>query len=144
LSYVPDEAPAYPFMTGREFLDFVTAAKNADADPVVDDLIEAFALPPHLDQRFDAISLGTQKKLLLAAGWIGRPQVLLLDEPSNALDNAARAALIARIEQDRGHAAILFASHDSDFVAATNAQTMRLEALVGDRTEDRATANGLH
>src|SRR6185437_7938076 len=84
LSYVPDESPAYPFMTGAELLHLVSTARRAGPDPLVDELVTAFGLAAHLGARFDAISLGTQKKLLLAAGWIGRPRVILLDEPSNA------------------------------------------------------------
>src|SRR3569623_2121371 len=108
-------------MTGADFLRLGATAKGADADPAVDGLLEAFGLRPHLQTRTDAMSLGTQKKLLLAAGWIGRPRLILLDEPSNALDAAARTALVARIRQDAGHAVILFASHDAEFVAATGA-----------------------
>jgi heme-transporting ATPase len=129
LSYVPDETPAYPFMTGAEFLHLVTSAKGAGPDAVVDGLLDVFGLAPHLDTRTDAMSLGTQKKLLLAAGWIGRPRVILLDEPSNALDAVARAALIARIHADAARAVILFASHDADFVAATGAAIMPPETL---------------
>lgn len=55
---------------------------------------------------FDALSLGTRKKLLLAAGWIGAPQVLLLDEPSNGPDTAARDILAARIAADSAGRAI--------------------------------------
>ena len=129
LSYEPNETPAYPFMTGAEFLRLVRGAKGAGADPVVDGLLDSFGLAPHLATRTDAMSLGTQKKLLLAAGWIGQPHVILLDEPSNALDAAARTALIARIRADADHAVILFASHDADFVAATGAKIIPPETL---------------
>jgi len=129
LSYVPDESPAYPFMTGAELLHLVSTAKRAGPDPLVDELVTAFGLAAHLGARFDAISLGTQKKLLLAAGWIGRPRVILLDEPSNALDAVARAALIARIGADAAHDVILFASHDAELVAETGAAVIPLETL---------------
>ena len=130
LSYVPDDMPAYPFMTGREFLSFVASAKAVSLGVTVEALIDVFALAQHLDQRVGAISLGTQKKLLLAAGWIGQPQLLLLDEPSNALDAIARDALIERIRQDRAHAVILFASHDAEFIEATGATTIAMPALL--------------
>lgn len=127
LGYVPDESPAYPFMTGAELLHLVQTAKRAGDDPVVERLIADFSLAPQLGARFDAISLGTQKKLLLAAGWIGHPRVILLDEPSNALDAAARAALVARIRADAAGAVILLASHDAEFVADTGATILPLE-----------------
>lgn len=92
-------------------------------------LVEALGLAPDLGERFDALSLGTQKKLLLAAGWIGVPSVLLLDEPSNGLDTAARDILAARIVADCADRAILFATHDAEFIAQTQAQVLQFERL---------------
>jgi ABC-type multidrug transport system ATPase subunit len=129
LSYAPDDSPAYPFMTGSEFLRMVAAAKSTTPGPIVDSLIAAFGLAPFLDQRFDGLSLGTQKKLVLAAAWIGDPRVILLDEPSNALDAASRAALVARAAIDSAKAVILFASHEAEFVAQTKARVLPLERL---------------
>ncbi|MBN9304967.1 MAG: hypothetical protein BGO82_10340 [Devosia sp. 67-54] len=126
LAYAPDDMPAYPFMRGRELLAMVAAAKRVTPGPVVEALLATFALLPYLDERVDALSLGTQKKLLLAAAWIGAPRVILLDEPSNALDTGARDALIGRIRSDAVGAAVLFATHDDAFVAATGAEVLTL------------------
>ena len=78
LSYVPDESPVYPFMTGHELLEFVASVKRVPINGLVQELTVAFGLPPHLQTRFDAMSLGTQKKFLLCAAWIGAPKVLSL------------------------------------------------------------------
>jgi heme-transporting ATPase len=126
LSYAPDDNPAYPFMRGRELLTMVAAAKGVALGPVVDRLLAAFALSAQLDQRVDGLSLGTQKKLLLAAAWIGAPRVILLDEPSNGLDLAARDALVERIRLDAAQAAILLATHDEAFIEATGARVVTL------------------
>lgn len=132
LSYVPDESPVYPFMSGAEFLHFVAAAKSTEPDETASALIDTLGLAPYLHNRFDALSLGTQKKLLLAAGWIGAPQVLLLDEPSNGLDAGARDLLAARIAADSTDKAILFATHDNEFIARTGADTLSFEELSGE------------
>lgn len=129
LGYAPDACPAYPFMTGADFLDAVAAAKATRPGPVVAGLIDGFGLGPHLSTRIDALSLGTQTKLTLAAAWIGAPRVLLLDEPSNALDALARECLAARIVADAHEAAIVMAIHDDDFVAMTGARPLPLATL---------------
>lgn len=129
LSYAPDDSPAYPFMTGAEFLRLVAAAKSATPGPAADSLVAAFGLAPFLGERMDALSLGTQKKLVLAAAWIGEPRVILLDEPSNALDDVSRRALIDRIAIDSARAAIVFASHDAEFIAETGATVLALPAF---------------
>jgi len=128
LSYVPDESPIYPFMTGNELLQFVAAIKRADIDTNVRALIDEFGLYAHLDTRFDAMSLGAQKKMMLCAAWIGAPRVFLLDEPSNGLDQAARNVLAKLFASQDG--TVLFAAHDADFVAATGASVIEMQDII--------------
>lgn len=129
LSYVPDECPIYPFMTGRELLQFVARAKGAPIDAEVENLLESFALGPHLDTHFGQMSLGTQKKTLLAAAWIGRPVVMLMDEPSNGLDLATRHALMARLRQVRERTLVLVSTHDHEFAHGIGAHVLPFSEL---------------
>ncbi len=130
LSYVPDESPIYPFMTGEELLHFIAAVKRTGIDATVDGLIGAFDLRRHLRTRFDAMSLGTQKKMMLCAAWIGAPRVLLLDEPSNGLDLASRDHLIGLLRRRGRESAILFAAHDEEFVCACDAAVIEMSSLL--------------
>jgi ABC-2 type transport system ATP-binding protein len=130
LSYVPDESPIYPFMTGEELLHFVAAVKRTGIDATVDGLIGAFDLGRHLRTRFDAMSLGTRKKMLLCAAWIGTPRVLLLDEPSNGLDLASRGHLVRLLQQWRHQCAILFSAHDDVLVSACGAAVIEMRSLL--------------
>jgi ABC-2 type transport system ATP-binding protein len=130
LSYVPDESPIYPFMTGQELLHFVATVKRTDIDATVDGLTGAFGLAPYLSARFDAMSLGTQKKMLLCAAWIGSPKVLLLDEPSNGLDLASRDHLIGLLRSWGRDNTILFATHDEEFVSACAASVIEMRSLL--------------
>ena len=129
LSYVPDESSIYPFMTGWNFLRFVAAAKRAPLEPTAERLAGALGIAPHLESRFDAMSLGTQKKLLLCAAWIGEARVVLMDEPSNGLDEAAREALVTELCARSADNTVLFATHDTDFVAATGASIIMIDEI---------------
>lgn len=129
LAYVPDECPVYPFLSGRRFLEFVAKVKKADDLMAVNELVVQFALEPHLDTRFDAMSLGTQKKFLLSAAWIGNPAVMLVDEPDNGLDAASIDRLVARYRAKAADRLVLFSTHNRDFVAATGAQIVEFGAL---------------
>ncbi|GAA4487520.1 ABC transporter ATP-binding protein [Gluconacetobacter asukensis] len=129
LAYVPDESPVYPFMTGEDLLRFVAAARRMAIGPDIRAMIGGFDLERHLRTRFDAMSLGTRKKMLLCAAWIGAPPVLLLDEPSNGLDRAARDDLARLLRQAGRDRMVLYASHDEDFIAASDAATIGMLSL---------------
>lgn len=129
LAYVPDESPVYPFMTGEDLLRFVAAARRVGIDPDIRAMLGGFDLDRHLRTRFDAMSLGTRKKMLLCAAWIGSPPVLLLDEPSNGLDQAARDELARLLRQAGRDRMVLYASHDEDFIAASGAATIGMSSL---------------
>lgn len=140
LSFVPDESPIYPFMTGDELLHFVASARRTAIDGMVERLIAAFDLARHMRTRFDAMSLGTQKKMMLCAAWIGAPRVVLLDEPSNGLDLASRERLV-RLLRHWGRAnVILFATHDEEFVSACGAAVTGMAALLDAGRGDLAKA----
>ena len=130
LSYVPDESPIYPFMTGEELLYFVAAAKRTGIDATVDGLIGAFDLTQHLRTRFDAMSLGIRKKVMLCAAWVGAPRVLLLDEPGNGLDLTSRDHFIRLVRLWGRKSAILFSAHDEELVSACGAAVIEMRSLL--------------
>ena len=130
LSYAPDECPVYPFVTGRELLAFVAWAKRCAMSDNVGSIVERFGLGRHLDTRCGAMSLGTQKKLMLAAAWIGDPAVLLLDEPSNGLDADARAVLIDLLAAQRETSVVFMSTHDKAFAEAIGAAVVEFETLI--------------
>jgi ABC-type multidrug transport system ATPase subunit len=132
LSYAPDESPVYPFVTGQDFLDLVAQARRCAVAGDAMQLAEHMGLAQYWSTRFDAMSLGTQKKFLLCAAWIGQPRVMLLDEPSNGLDHAARDVLAQWIARHAAQRVVLFASHDAAFVQACGARVVQLgEWVVG-------------
>jgi ABC-type multidrug transport system ATPase subunit len=131
LAYAPDECPVYPFVTGRELLAFVAWAKGCAIPDKVVHIVERFGLDRHLDTRCGAMSLGTQKKLMLAAAWIGDPAVLLLDEPSNGLDADARAVLAALLAGQRERSVVFMSTHDRAFADAVGATEVEFETLTG-------------
>ncbi|MGI4984124.1 MAG: ABC transporter ATP-binding protein [Janthinobacterium lividum] len=136
LSYAPDESPVYDFITGRDFLDFVAKAKRCAVRGALDHA-EEWGLGGYLATRFGAMSLGTQKKFLLCAAWIGEPPVILLDEPSNGLDEAARRILARRIAEHSSNTLVLFVSHDAAFIDACRADILAIGELLRERAGTR-------
>jgi ABC-type multidrug transport system ATPase subunit len=140
LAYAPDECPVYPFMTGRELLAFVAWAKRCDLSSEVLDIVDGFGLTRHLDTRCGAMSLGTQKKLMLAAGWIGKPAVLLCDEPSNGLDAQTRLVLVDLLREKSLQATVLVSTHDQAFAQALGATVLDFADLHESLPEGRDPA----
>ncbi len=88
------------------------AAFHADpADP--DALIDGLGLRKVASTPFRRLSGGERQRLGLALALVGRPDVLLLDEPTAGLDPEGRAVVRARIDAERaGGSAILVTTHE--------------------------------
>ena len=63
--------------------------------------MERFALAEAADRRGGTYSGGTRRRVDLAAGLIGRPPVVLLDEPSTGLDTRSRQELWSVVDEIR-------------------------------------------
>src|SRR5690606_29589592 len=75
----------HPGRSGRDHLR-VLAATHGIPDSRVDELLDLVGIPAAARKRAGAYSMGMRQRLGLAAGLLGDPQVLLLDEPANGLD----------------------------------------------------------
>ena len=131
LSFVPDEPVAYEFMTGFEYMMLMYTLKRikpADGDQ---QLLELFNIDLSRHLQFKDMSLGTQRKFTLAAGLLGKPAVLLMDEPTNGLDLASKQLLAERIRDCRKDTLVLFSTHDQAFIEATQATVLPLAGLQG-------------
>lgn len=108
---------AYPELTVRKNLHIACLLRGADPE-LVQDSLDAWKLDPVANRRFRHLSLGNRQRVGLAAALQHDPDVIVLDEPSNALDPASvilvREQLIRRA---RDGAAILVSSHHLDEVA---------------------------
>ncbi|KVA56944.1 ABC transporter ATP-binding protein [Burkholderia cepacia] len=129
LAYVPDDCLTYPFQTGRAFLDLVAAAKKTVVDTRTLELADRFGLAPHMDKRFEQMSLGTRKKLFLTATTLGAPTVVIADEPGNGLDAASRAVLVDLFRTLAPDRAVFFSSHDLALARACDARITRFAEL---------------
>ncbi|WP_354053666.1 ATP-binding cassette domain-containing protein [Dietzia sp. 2505] len=71
-----------------------------------------------LDRRPGALSGGQRQRIALAAALLRRPDVLLVDEPTAALDRVTSSAVLASLERaSAAGTAILVATHEADVIA---------------------------
>lgn len=88
LSHVPEGREVFPFLTVAENL-MMGAFLRSDRDAVARDLERIYGYFPRLKQRLNQraglLSGGEQQMLAISRGFLSRPKLLLLDEPSLGL-----------------------------------------------------------
>lgn len=107
-----ESATAYPNLTARENLD-LQRRLTGTAPGAVDDALRLLRLEEYADRRSAALSLGNKQRLSLARALLHRPDLLILDEPANALDPAGIVEireLLRRLSRERG-VTIFVSSH---------------------------------
>jgi len=107
---LPEGFDVYSRLTGRTHVEFAMESKGVDGDPV--ELLERTGIADAADRKAGGYSKGMRQRLALAMALVGRPQLLILDEPSSGLDPSGAKEMreIVRREADRG-ATVFFSSH---------------------------------
>ncbi len=92
-------------------------SKNKLNDDEIKSLIMKFGLEPNDSKVFKKFSLGMKQRLCLAQAFMGNPEILILDEPTNALDKGGVEEIEKMIlsEKDKGKT-ILVSSHDEKYI----------------------------
>jgi ABC-2 type transport system ATP-binding protein len=112
LGFVPDVAGLDPAATGLWLLDDL--ARIQRRPPLDRDrLLDALELrAPDLRRPMGRLSRGTRQKINLVQGMQHRPDLLILDEPTEGLDPLAKRALFTLLRDLHGRGAtIFFSSH---------------------------------
>ena len=126
ISYVPDGVLVYPFMTGKELIKFICAAKKSKIASETEKLLTEFNLHNFMNVSFSEMSLGTQRKFLLAASTIGNPDIYILDEPTNAIEQASREVFINYLLGIKDKKIIVFSTHDKELIGCLKAKELKL------------------
>jgi len=88
VGYMVETPHAYPDLTVRENLEIVRRLRCLDDGDVVQKIIGKLGLAHYANRRARTLSLGNAQRLGLAKALIHKPDLLILDEPANALDPA--------------------------------------------------------
>lgn len=89
IGYVPELAELYDVLTPWEYLEFVAMLQGMSADVYparIEKMLEGFGLHAHMHQRMDSFSKGMRQKVLLIAGILHNPEIIIFDEPLSGLD----------------------------------------------------------
>ncbi|RKX81938.1 MAG: ABC transporter ATP-binding protein, partial [Spirochaetes bacterium] len=92
LAYIPDEPYLYEKLTGREFLNFVSALygiPKSQTEDRIQEFVEYFEMNSYIDDLIQGYSHGMKQRLVFSAAFIHDPQVIVIDEPLVGLDPAS-------------------------------------------------------
>lgn len=117
----------------RENLRFFAAlhgAARGELRAQVDDGLAEVGLAQLRDRPFRQLSSGERQRLVIARGLLGRPAILLLDEPTRSLDaeGADRLhALLAELRRSDPGRTVIFSTHHPEEAANIAERTVALE-----------------
>ncbi len=115
IGYAPESPLLYDYLTGAEFLQFISAVKNVPQEKREEEIhrwLSFFNLTSKSDELIKNYSQGMRRKISISAALVGGPKILFLDEATNGLDPESSYAFKAYLKQFcESGGAVLFSSH---------------------------------
>ncbi|MFG2720782.1 ABC transporter ATP-binding protein [Streptomyces sp. NPDC048416] len=150
IGVVPQTTGNYPDLTVREVIAHFAAFYPAPLP--VDQVIDMVGLAKHQRKQSLALSGGQQRRLDVAVGIVGDPELIFLDEPTTGLDPVARREAwdLVRFFADRGTTTVLTTHYLDEAEALAQRAAVIVEGRVvevgaldqlGDRARTPATVS---
>lgn len=119
LGYLGQEPRFYDWMSGRQTLEYVAGfhgnASTTSRDRV-DELLALVGIADAADRKTKTYSGGMRQRLGIAQALVGRPAVVMLDEPVSALDPIGRRDVLELMARLRGETTVFYSTHILDDV----------------------------
>ena len=106
----------------------VAGASERDVQKFVPDLVQWVGLADQIEAKPPTLSGGQKQRVAIARAVIGRPDLLLADEPTGSVDDAIAMRLMHLFEElNKLGTAIILATHNEALVARFNHPRLHLE-----------------
>lgn len=110
------EYPGFlPNLSGYENLKLIAEINNKIGEKEIKEIIASVGLNPEDKKKFKKYSLGMKQRLGIAQALMENPELIILDEPTNALDSEAILSIKELLMKMKdNNKLILIASHDKE------------------------------
>lgn len=122
IGYLPENAPLYPELTVQSYLKMIADLRRlpATAQPgLMAEAVDAVGLRDRLTRPIGTLSKGYRQRVGLAQAILHRPQLLILDEPTNGLDPTQIVEVRNLIRTLAKKSTVLLSTHILSEVEAT-------------------------
>lgn len=131
VGYAPQEEALFPTLTVAENLRLYTelaGLRGGEARARVEEVAAAFLVGDLLDSTVANLSGGQRRRVHNAIALVGRPGVVILDEPTAGVDPATRTAILEVVRRlAEGGTAVCYSTHYLAEVTALGAEVTLLD-----------------
>ena len=130
LGYLPESLPIYQEMSVADYLDYAADLKGLGADKhsSIKHAIQATDIGSKLLSPIATLSRGFKQRVGVAQAILGKPQLLILDEPTNGLDPTQTEHMRDLIREIAAHATVILSTHIMQEVDALCSRVLILRA----------------
>ena len=115
MGITPQEAGVFETLTVREHLELFGKLKGlskSEASTQTDELLTNLELEPQAKKQVGELSGGQKRRILIGLAMLGKPPLLILDEPTTGLDPQSRRAVWLLLKKIiEGGATVVFSTH---------------------------------
>lgn len=103
--------------TGKENLKLLAGIKGLVTDDEIDEILDFVGLSNAKDKKYKKYSLGMKQRLGIAAAVMEKPEIVILDEPTNSLDSEGVEMVksLVRREKER-QSLVIIACHEYEIL----------------------------
>ena len=130
--------------TGLQNLKMIADINQKITEKEIRDTLFRVGLDPDDQRKYKKYSLGMKQRLGIAAAVMERPDLLILDEPFNALDTSGIEMVSRLLEEEKKNGAlVIFACHDNEILKTHSDQILELSEgrIVGKSDEKEKDIN---
>ena len=146
IGYLPESLPVYPEMSVIDYLEYVAVLKGLKGQEKQDEIRHAIKSTDIRSKVFDSISTlsrGFKQRVGVAQALLGKPKLLILDEPTNGLDPQQTEHMRQLIRRIAETSTVILSTHIMQEVEALCSRVLIMHAgeLIVDATLEELTSS---